>query len=124
MRARAEDLCNLALDQLTRPGLLHLVADGDLASGPQQPAEVRIGRVKRNAAHWHHASFSERHVEQLRAYLRILEKHLVKITEPKQEQRVLGQLALDAAILRHHRGELGVAGHRRNVSAESRAGRN
>jgi len=34
-------------------------------------------------------------------------KHLVEIAEPEQQQRVLGQLALDAAILRHHGRELG-----------------
>ena len=51
-------------------------------------------------------------VEQLRADLRILEKHFVEIAQPEKQQRVLGQFAFDAAILRHHGGELRVAGHR------------
>jgi len=48
----------------------------------------------------------------LRADLRVLEKHLVKIAEPEQEQRVPGQFAFNAAILRHHGCKLGFGGHR------------
>ena len=55
----------------------------------------------------------EGHVENLRAGLRVLEKHLVKIPEPEQQQRILGQFAFDAAILRHHGCELSFGGHRR-----------
>ena len=36
MRARAEDLGDLAFHQLPGFGILHLVADGDLASGLEQ----------------------------------------------------------------------------------------
>ena len=43
--------------------------------------------------------------------LRVLEKHFVEIAEPEQQQRVLGQFAFDAAILRHHRSELRFGGH-------------
>ena len=47
----------------------------------------------------------------LRAGLRVLEKHLVEIAEPKQQQRILRQFAFDAAILRHHGRELGFGRH-------------
>src|ERR1017187_850760 len=69
--------------------------------------------MMRQAAHGHAVARSEGEVEELRAGLRVLEKHLVEIAEPEQQQRVLGQFAFDAAILRHHRRELGFgAGHR------------
>ena len=35
-----------------------------------------------------------------------------QLAQPEQQQRVFGQLAFDAAILRHHGRKLGVAGHR------------
>ena len=70
----------------------------------------------RQAAHRHAVARGERQVENLRAGLRVLEKHLVKIAEPEQQQRVLGQFAFDAAILRHHGSELGFGGHRQNVN--------
>ena len=112
MRARAEDLRHLALHQLPGPRVLHLVADGHLAPGLEQAPDVGVGGVEGNAAHRHDAALGQRHVEQLRPRLGVLEEHLVEIAQPEQQQRVLGQLALDAAILRHHRRELGVAGHR------------
>ena len=69
MRPGAEDLRDLAFDQLARPRFFHLVANGHLASGLEQAADVAVGRVKRNAAHRHHAAFGQRHIEQLRAEL-------------------------------------------------------
>jgi hypothetical protein len=110
--AGAQDLGHLALDELAGPGVLHLVADGDLAAGPQEPADVGMGGVEGDAAHRNHAPFRQRHIEQLGAGLGVLEKHLVEIAQAEKQQRVPGQLALDAAILRHHGGKLGVAGHR------------
>ena len=123
VRAGREDLRDLALDELAGPGVLHLIADGDLASGLEHAGDVTVRRVKRNAAHRDDAALGERDVEQLRAGLRVLEKHLVEIAEPEQQQRVLGQFAFDAAILRHHGRELGVAAHHANVSAEKIFGR-
>jgi hypothetical protein len=73
-----------------------------LRPGLEQPRDVIVPGVKRNAAHRHHAALRQRHVEQLRADLRVLEKHFVEVTEPEQQQRVLRQFAFDPAILRHH----------------------
>ena len=113
MCAGREDLCDLAFDELAGPGVFELVADGDFASGLEQPADVGVRGVMRQTAHRHAVARGERKVEDLRAGLGVLEKHLVEITEPEQQQRVLGQFAFDAAILRHHRRELGFgAGHR------------
>ena len=51
MGARAEDLRDLAFDELAGTRLLQLLADGDLASGLEQAADVSAGRVKGDAAH-------------------------------------------------------------------------
>ena len=114
MRARGKDLGNLAFDELAGAGFLDLIADGDLASGAQNFCDVTVGRVKGDSAHRHDAAFGQGDIEKLRAVLRILEKHLVKIAEPKKQKRIPGQFAFDSAILRHHRCELRF-GHRRKV---------
>src|SRR5450755_382589 len=103
MRSGRQDLRDLAFDELAGRGLLKLVADGDLASGLEYPRDVTVGRMKRQAAHRRAVARREGEVEELRAGLRVLKKHLVKIAKPEQQQRVPGQFAFDAAILRHHR---------------------
>ena len=112
MRAGAEDLRDGALDELAGPRVLHLVADGDLAPGLEQSRDVASGGVVGNAAHRHDAAFGERNIEQWRAGFRIFEKEFVKIPEAEEQQRVFGQFAFDASILRHHRSELSVTAHR------------
>jgi hypothetical protein len=76
----------------------------------EDAGDVAVGGVMRQAAHRHAVARGEREVEQLRAGLRVLEKHLVKIAEAEEQQRVLRQFAFDAAILRHHGRELGFGG--------------
>ena len=65
----------------------------------------------RQSAHRHAIARGEREVQQLRAALRILKKHLIEIAEAEEQQRILRQFAFDAAILRHHGRELGFGGH-------------
>ena len=43
--------------------------------------------------------------------LRML-SHGLGLPGPEQQERVLGQFAFDAAILRHHGSQLGFGGHR------------
>jgi len=112
VRARRKDLGDLAFDELAGAGFFELVANGDLASGAEQPPDVGGGGVVGQTAHGHAVAAGEREVEQLRADLRVLEEHLVKIAKAKQQESVPGQLALDAAILRHHRRQPGFGGHR------------
>ena len=112
MGAGREDLGDLAFDELAGPGVFELIANGDLATGPEQPANVSIRRVMRQAAHGKTVARGERQIENLRAGLRVLEKHLVEIAQAEEQQRVLGQFALDPAILRHHGCELDFVGHR------------
>src|SRR6266700_2061864 len=124
MGARPKDLCDLPLDQLAWSGVFHLVANVHLSTGPEQTANIGFGGVKWDAAHRHRPAFGQRHIKQLRPGLRVLEKQLIKIAQPEKQQRIFGQFALDAAVLRHHRAQLGVAGHCRNVKWESSRGRN
>ena len=111
MRAGREDLRDLALDELAGPGVFELLADGHLAAVLEDAGDVIVGGVKRQAAHGHAVAGGEGQIEDLRAGLGILEEQLVKIAQPEQQERVPGQFALDAAILRHHGGELGFGGH-------------
>src|SRR5258706_11220970 len=67
--------------------------------------------MERNPTHRYQPPLGQRHIEQLRAVQGVLKKHLVEIPQPEQQQRIFGQFALDAPVLRHHRGELRVAGH-------------
>src|SRR6266567_8007017 len=124
MGARTKDLCDLPLDQLAWSGVFHLVANGHLSTGPEQTANIGFGGVKWDAAHRHRPAFGQGHIEQLRTSLRVLKKQFIKIAQPEKQQRIFGQFALDAAVLRHHRAQLGVAGHCRNVKWESSRGRN
>ena len=127
MRAGRKNLRHLAFGQLTGARFFRLIADGDFATAFQNARDVIIRRVMRQATHGNTVARGEREVEQLRAGLRVLEKHLVKIAEAEKQQRVFGQLAFDAAILRHHGRELNFGRHcggkikpecvrRRNVS--------
>ena len=111
MRSWTQDLRHLALHQLAGARLLHLVANGHLSSGLQQPAQIPRGCVERNPAHRHHPALGQRHVQQLRAGYRVLEEHLVKIAQPEQQQGVFGQFSLDPPVLRHHRRHLRVIRH-------------
>ena len=47
----------------------------------------------------------ERHIQEGGPLFRILEKHLVKIAQPKKQQRIRRQSPPDALILLHHRRE-------------------
>jgi len=49
------------------PRLLHLVANCDLPPCPEQPANVRVRRVERDAAHRYRPAFGQRDIEKLGA---------------------------------------------------------
>ena len=59
MGARTEDLSDFAFDQLTRPRLFHLVADGDLPSGLENPADIGGCRMERQPAHRNALAFGQ-----------------------------------------------------------------
>src|SRR5262249_31410406 len=82
----------------------------------ENATDIGIYDVKKNTAHGNNAAFSKNHIEKLRADLCVLEKQFVKIAKPEEQQRVFRQLALNAAILRHHRSELCITSHRQNLN--------
>ncbi len=121
MGSRAQNPCHLPFHQLPRPRLLDLITNGHLASRFQDLADVSIGGMVWDAAHGNRAALGQSDIEQLRSLLRIFEKQLVEISQPEQQQGVFGQLAFDSAILRHHRRELGVAGHQASLRCRRQA---
>ena len=106
MGAGAENLRDLALDDLAGAGLLQLLANRHLAAGLEQARDVAAGGVEGDAAHGCLAAFGQGDIEQLRASPGVLEEHLVKIAQAEQQQRFGRQFAFDAAVLRHHGGQL------------------
>ena len=121
VRARAEDLRDLALDQLPRLGHLDLIANRHLAPGRKQLGEVIASGVVGDAAHRHVTALGQRDIENAGRLLRILKKHLVKIPEPKQQNRPSRQLAFALPVLGHHRGEFRLLWHAQTVVAAPNA---
>jgi hypothetical protein len=80
--------------------------------------------VKRNPAHRNFSAACERDIQQLGAGFGVLEKHFVKVAEPKEQDCLARQFAFDAAILRHHRRQLRILAHekqlRRKIVAKTR----
>ena len=103
MRAGAEDLRDVALDELAGLGLFDLIADGDFLALPEQLADITFGGVVRDATHRRAVASGEREIEQAGRGLGVVKKHFVEIAEPEQQQRVAGNLGLDAPVLLHHR---------------------
>jgi hypothetical protein len=56
--------------------------------------------------------------------VRIIKKHLVKIAQPEQQDRVARELAFDTAILGHHGSQLHFSGHARKTKRDWAGGRN
>ena len=121
VRARAEDLRDLALDQLPRLGRLDLVTDRHLAPGLEQLGEVITGGVVGDPTHRHVATLGQRDIENAGRLLRVLEKHLVKIPEAKQQNRPSRQLAFALPVLGHHRCEFRLLWHAQTLIAEPNA---
>ena len=48
---------------------------------------------------------SQREVEQPGGFLGVVEKELIKIAEPKEQQRIRGHARAQPLVLLHHRGE-------------------
>ncbi len=86
-------------------GSRDLVAHRHAPPGLDQPPHVALRRVMRDAAHRHLVALGQRDIEDGRRLLRVLEKHLVEIPEPEEQQRLRRQAPPDALVLLHHRGE-------------------
>ena len=104
-RARADDLGDLARDDLAGLRFARLVANRHAAAGFDQLRNVVLRRVIRHAAHRDAVSFRQRDVEQGRRVLRIVEEHLVEVAEAEKEQGVRRHAGAQPLILLHHRRE-------------------
>ena len=78
-RARAEDLRHRPLDDLSRSRLRGLLGDGDAFAGLDELRDVALRRMMRHAAHRHRVAFRQRHIQDRRGDLRVLEEQLIKI---------------------------------------------
>ena len=110
--AGRDDADDVALDQpLRQRRVLHLLADGDLVALGDEPADVRLRRVIRHAAHrralvgiFHVAvARREREIQLPRRRPRVVVEHLIEIPQPEKQQAVR-LLLLDLIILPLHGG--------------------
>ena len=95
-------------ESLGQRRILYLFYDRNLISLLDEPLDVAVCRMVRNAAHRHfflHARIApgQHKVELQRRSLRVIKKHLIKITEAIKDDRV-GILFFHLQIMLHHRG--------------------
>ena len=126
---RTQDARDGAADESARLGRLGLVADGDLAAGGEDFADVVVGGVERDARHRVAVAPGEGDAEEFGADLGVLEKQLVEIAEAEEEQGVGREAAFHLKVLLQHRRELLVGhgcakaeGGRRRAEVGNRAG--
>ncbi len=89
--------------------VFHLLADRDLVTCLDQLGYVCFGREVGNAAHGHGILFClvprrEGDLKDARGFLSILPEHLVKISQPEEQDRI-AMLLLDAPVLLHEGSE-------------------
>ena len=88
-------------------GVFHLLGDGDAEAAADQPGEVGLGRVHRDAAHRDGCALvlaapGQRDVERGGGRLGVGEEQLVEVAHAQEQQRVgIGVLQLEP--LRHGR---------------------
>jgi hypothetical protein len=102
-----------------------LLGDGHSVARPDQPRQIRFGRVNRHAAHRDRlarvfAAFGKRDVEAGRCGLCIIEEQFEEIAHAVEEQGV-ASFVLEAPVLDHHRGWGVGAGHESVVAGSYRA---
>jgi hypothetical protein len=62
-----------------------LIADGDPLPGLDELRNVTLRGVIRHAAHRHAVAMRQGEIKQARGFLGVVEKELIKITEPKEQ---------------------------------------
>ena len=88
--------------------VLHLLADGHLVAGLDQPGDVRGGGVKRDAAEGDvvpapPGARGQGNIQDAGSEQRVVQKHLVKVAHAEEEDRI-GIARFDLQILPHHGG--------------------
>ena len=106
-RARRQDAGHVAADDLVLARSLDLVADDNLVTRMKQLAYVCLPRVVRDAAHRRPACLAQRprrelHAHDRRRELGVIEKNLVEVAEPEEEDPV-GVFLFGVPVLPHHR---------------------
>ena len=92
-------------------GVLHLVAEGDRAPGPDAAGHIGVHGANRHPRHWNavilvdRIAGGHRDAQQFPRLKGILEKHLIEIAHPEEEQGIAA-LGLGFEILAEHRREL------------------
>jgi GNAT superfamily N-acetyltransferase len=104
-RARANNLGDVARDDFTRLRFAGLIANRHASACLDELRDVSSRCVIWHAAHRNAVSFRQRHIEQPRRFLSILEKQFVKIAQPKKQQCVRRNTFPQPLILLHHRGQ-------------------
>src|SRR5205823_5215744 len=98
----SDDLRDLARDDFPWLRFARLIANRDAAPSLNELRDVTLRRVIWHAAHRDVVAMSEREIQQTGGLLRIVEKQLVKITEPKKEERVRRDGCAQPLVLLHH----------------------
>ena len=103
----AHDALVAALSRLG--GIFKLLADGDTMAERDQPVQVFVGALDRNAAHRNVAAqmlaaLGEHDAKRARGDFGVIEEQFVEITHPVEQETIrIGRLDLD--VLLHHRGD-------------------
>ena len=110
---------------LGRPGVFHLLADGDLEAFFQKLAQVYFGRVVRHAAHGYGVfrlgvAAGQGDLQGFGGDHGIVVKQLVEIAHAVKEQGVL-MFPLDGQILGEHGGDLALGNVRRRMRGRGEA---
>ena len=103
--SRGENTSDLSADELARLRRLLLIADGHLAAGREELGDIVVGRMKGDAGHRMLLPLGQGDSEQTCPDHCILEKHLVEIPQPKEQQRVGREAPFDLEVLLQHRRE-------------------
>ena len=111
--AGGDDPGDLPFHQALGQGrILHLLADGHIVSLGNQSGDVSLAAVIGHAAHGHlilrglvPVPGGQGQIQLFGGQLGVLQKHLVKVAQPEEQDAIL-VLFLDFQILLHHGGDL------------------
>ena len=110
-RAGRDDARDVALDDaLGLLRVLDLIADGDAEAALDEPRDVAVGGVERDAAHRHRVaggvlrSRGQRQLEGARGRQRVLVEHLEEVAHP-EEQDGVAVARLGVEVLPHRGGD-------------------
>ncbi len=102
--SRGEDASEFPPDELTSPGGLNLVADGDFFPLVEELINVGLGGVVGDASHGHLMAPSQGDSKQARPLFGVLVEDLVKIAKAEKEEGIGWQLISEPVPLLHHGG--------------------